>query len=323
MMLSLVIGLIVIGSAFALYLGGKQTARISRELTATQDAGRLILDVIARELRSAGDFGCPPAQLRISTLAQPNRLNLALPPLLGFEAGTSPSGVGRLGVASAIGAQPLSDGLSISAVSGTSVPIIVQAAASTDSLTVRSTDGFLAGDIAVVADCLAASVFEVTAINQVANGTLLSHIARVAAGGSASGGNTTDDIETSFRSGSEVGRLDTSWWFVAMPVGRPRGLYRMSGATGIASLVSDRVRDLKFTYGIDTTGDGLPDQLNIQASSVTDWAQVVNVRLELLLRSENQVNEIPTPYFFNGVNVTPTDRYVYLPVEITSKVRNR
>jgi type IV pilus assembly protein PilW len=321
LMVGMVIGLIIIASSAALYLGGKQTSRLNRELTYTQDAGRLILDLMARDLRAAGDFGCPSPNARINTLRNPGTIDLAAFGITGLTqaalvAGTSP----RQGSALVTNAGALSDGFAIASVTGELSPVVSQMADVNSPVVVRQADGFSDGDIAVISDCLQAAVFQITSLATSGGLTTIGHAASSTGAGS---GNTTDNLGIRFNVGAEVGRVDTTWWFIGQPADRPRGLYRVSASRNQIALVSERVRAMVIRYQVDTNDDNVPDQLDVDATAVTNWRQVMSARVSLLLRSQNQVMETPAPYFFNGQTVTPTDRFLYMPVEVSVRVRNR
>ncbi|NOU43674.1 MAG: hypothetical protein HOO87_08990 [Methyloglobulus sp.] len=78
---------------------------------------------------------------------------------------------------------------------------------------------------------------------------------------------------------------------------------------GITQLV-EGVENLQIVYGVDTNSDFVPDYYSPAFATVADakWAQVVSVRVSLLLRTlDDNIASEPLPYTFNGV--TGTDTY--------------
>src|SRR5260370_32204805 len=58
MMVSITIGLVVVGAMTYLYIGSKGAYRGNESLARIQEAGRFALDAITRDVRSAGVLGC-------------------------------------------------------------------------------------------------------------------------------------------------------------------------------------------------------------------------------------------------------------------------
>jgi type IV pilus assembly protein PilW len=80
-----------------------------------------------------------------------------------------------------------------------------------------------------------------------------------------------------------VYRFDEVAYFIGNnPAGHP-GLYRSSSNSGTEELV-ENVEDMDIVYGIDTSSpaDGIADSY-VSADAVTDWSQVVSVRISLLV----------------------------------------
>ena len=82
------------------------------------------------------------------------------------------------------------------------------------------------------------------------------------------------------------------------------------------------VERLAMTYGVDTDGDFAADRFQ-RTDPVTDWAQVVDARVELLQagNSDTQASSIQ-PYVFAGETVTPTDRKQRAVMSMRVSLRN-
>jgi type IV pilus assembly protein PilW len=92
------------------------------------------------------------------------------------------------------------------------------------------------------------------------------------------------------------------------------------------------VEDMQIYYGEDTTADGIADVYR-DATSVTNWANVITVRINLLLASlQTNLASQPQTYMFPNDTgdsdkyarkVTAADRRLYLTVSVTIGIRNR
>ncbi len=74
--------------------------------------------------------------------------------------------------------------------------------------------------------------------------------------------------------------------------------------------LAEGVENMQIVYGVDTNSDFVPDYYTPAFATVADakWAQVVSVRISLLLRTiEDNIASESLPYTFNGI--TGTDTY--------------
>jgi type IV pilus assembly protein PilW len=82
---------------------------------------------------------------------------------------------------------------------------------------------------------------------------------------------------------ASVFRFDEVVYFIGTnPAGHP-GLYRSSSNSGTEELI-ENVEDMDITYGLDTSvpPDSIADTF-VKANAVTDWSQVVSVRISMLV----------------------------------------
>jgi type IV pilus assembly protein PilW len=102
-------------------------------------------------------------------------------------------------------------------------------------------------------------------------------------------------------------------------------IYRQEITGGVSSAteeLSQGIENIQAFFGIDTDADKIANQYLI-ASSVTDWTQVVSVRIHVLARSISQTATQATPFRYLGNTWTPTDRYLRKEFISTVKIRNR
>lgn len=324
-MIAMTLGLVVMGSAFAVFTSQRATARLSSGVADIQNEGRIALDLLVRDVRAAGDFGCWPVSTPISVLATSAAFNPDDGALRGVDmaalSGLATSGVH--GAAEVAAASPDSDAVALVGVSGALSELSGGQAASSDALMVKKpVQAFAANDVAVITDCINWTRFQITSATDRSGGLQeLAHAAGAVAG-THGGGNLRGDLGETYGLGASVGRLDTTWWFVGQPDGKPRGLYRMSATSKVPVLVSPLVDKLRIRYDVDTDGDRVVNETAKTAATVSAWTGVRAVQVELLMRSKNQMGGQAGSYVFGGSTVTADDRAAYLSLRTTVGLRN-
>lgn len=297
-MLALVLGLLVVAGLLQLFLGSKVSYNLQEGLGRLQEDGRLGMELIAADIRMAGQNGCR----RDLELIDNSGLNAFLSdlsvPIQGFDA----AGTG-LGSTYAITATDpaasstaadwlpnLDANLLGDVIPGTDVVVIRYVDALAFPLTADSTNTvftaqghtFVAGTspILVAADCQQGSIFQPTAVDDAA-GTI-THAAWTSPEG-------LNEEQT------RIGALRTVAYFICQSASgspalcRSRVLPNTGVWSGTEELV-EGVENMQLLYGRDTSGDGAVDDF-VAANTVGagNWGQVVSVRLSLLVRTVDEV----------------------------------
>jgi type IV pilus assembly protein PilW len=297
MMVSIAIGLVVVGAVTYAYVGSKGSYRGNESLARIQEAGRFALDSMTKDVRRAGAMGCgslssitsnqpvvpsviAPAGLVVSAIQgytpAPNYTPLplgSLPPgwtLPTPATGTAPGYWGG-------------DVLQLQIASG--VPARMSAGVDTANGNITIADNtlpnFKLNDYALVADCSSAAIFQITATPTVTSGTttLLSYV---------TGGAVPALPPISVNTFPTVQHFDQVTYYLGkQPNGQP-ALYRYSMINGgTAEEVVDNVEDMDIVYGVDTTptDPNISADLFEHADAVTaagDWPNVVSVRVSLI-----------------------------------------
>ncbi len=160
----------------------------------------------------------------------------------------------------------------------------------------------------------------------------------VAHGASGTPGNaspaTFDSTTEQYGEGSEISTGETWIYYVGArdSDGTP-ALFQQrlafDSASHTASLVADElveaVDTMQALYGTDADGDGAVDQY-VAADAVTDWSQVVAVRVAFVMRSpaEYGTERDTQVYDVNGTTFDPADdRRVRQVFTTTVAIRNR
>lgn len=337
LMVALVLGLIVVGSAMAVFLSQRVSNTLASQMADIQSDSRISLDALARDVRAAGDFGCWPVTSPID-----KRLNNDAAyvvddgGLRGFDsvaalesASISYNGASQVKAAIGSGSSSLAQGSSVlvaTGISGALTQIDADMSSQEQALSVKApVSGFKIGDVAVVTDCINWAKFEVTEVALSANGASLSlsHAGGVNAV-SYGKGNEDGNLGELFGVGSRVGSLDHIWWFVGS-VGGKSGLFRLSGREGTPVLVSERVVAMRLTYDLAASADN--DKVTTTDASAATvgsaWPLVRRAHAQLLLKSGKTVKAgEQTVQSFGGMSV-PQDGYLYLPVSLSVALRNQ
>jgi type IV pilus assembly protein PilW len=335
LMISITIGLVVVGAVTYVYVGSKGAYRGNESLARIQEAGRFALDSIARDIRRAGALGCgsttsiTPGQPVAIFVAPP--LTLVVGPANSIQ-GFAPTAYNPLPVPTA--QQPAwtpptgapaywgGDVLQLQIASG--APARVTATPDTTAGTITIADNgasagnFKQGDYALLANCSAATVLQITG-----NGTATPATAPAALGFAGSGG----VVPAITASGAGAGvfspvtyptlqHFDQVTYYVGKVPNSTStqftnglsALYRYSASSGQAEELVENIEDMDVVFGVDTSGATPPTAGTFaHASGVTDWTKVISVRVSVVAVGD-QLGAAPSGQvlLFRGPDPNPT-----------------
>jgi len=294
LMISIAIGLVVVGAVTYLYVGSRGAYRGNEGLARIQEAGRFAIDSITRDIRRSGALGCG------SRLSASNGLAIQVKmvgvPLVAGAAnaiqGFAPASYTPLpATAAPAGWTPPTaywggDVLQLQIASGTPVrvtvgpdPINGTVTIADNSLPNSAAANFAAGDYAVVASCTAATVFKVTT----GPGPTVPAILNFTPSGLMSGFPVTGypTLQHFDQVTYYVGKVPNS--ASANVLSGLSALYRYSANSGQAEELVENIEDMDVVYGIAPAG-ATSATLFEHASLMTaaDWPNVVSVRVSLL-----------------------------------------
>jgi len=314
-MIAITVGLVLTAGVIQVFVSNKQAYRVQEGLARVQENGRFTLAFITRDVRGSGFLGCAGnATPIVNTLNDKTSLpwNFASP-IQGFEAINpttwwSTTASLPLDASIIVSAQGLTDVLTVRRSVGDPVPVVSPPGTPTGSTTITVTVTAALGafntpanQIAMISDCTNAAVF------QIRNAPNPSGTIDHASGGASlpdAPGNATDALEKDFTDTAEVVRLSTITYYIRSGAsGRP-ALWRQVGAAAGAQELVEGVEDMQIRYGVDTDNppDRVPNQY-LQANLVTNFNNVVSVRVDLLLQSiEDNLTNAPQSYTYNSKN---------------------
>jgi len=215
-----------------------------------------------------------------------------------------------------------SDAITVRYLEGVGSPLTANMTAETGNVQIGATNGLALGDIVAVNDCSSADVLQVTAIPSA--GTL-SHAA------SGTPGNSVSSLSKVYETDATVSRMGTARYFVGTGAAGGPSLFRTrfsadgGNSVPITEELVEGVESLQILYGVDNVnGDRAPDTY-VDAANVPNWANVVTVRVGLLMRTVDEYGPVvdETVYTVNGTPVDPlNDRRRRRVFETTLAMRN-
>ena len=346
LMIVLTLSLFLMLAVIQIFSANSQNFRFSIAFSRMQENGRLALDELARDIRMAGFFGCASRQqITINSVATNNPPNVAPSQhIIGFDGGIGFNSTGASIIDSRgrpltlcnnalgnINACRISDilqiirgaetiGVSISSMTSANDPINIS---STDMSTLQpsiTTNGTPPNeeDLVVITDCQQADLFRAIATSS----TSLT---------------PNTNLQKAYPSDSFVIPLVGATYFVATDNRDKDGdgvpdeiatLYRLGifdeNVAPQAIPIARGVESIQIQYGENIQGDEFADVYRESAASVSDFTNVVSVRIGILLKSEQDfLTDAPIPVTFMGDNFNNGDRRLRLQMFTTIGLRNR
>lgn len=326
LMVAMTIGLIVVGAVGYLYIGSRGAFRTTDNMSRMQESARYALDLLSREVRMAGYRGCASSGGTFNNVLN-NKTQTAYnfaEALSGHDASGSswspalPTGTGGL---SALQIFPGTDAIVLRGAFGVGASVTQQPGNTSADLKVTTPNDLAIDDIVMVTDCTHATVFQITNLNVSGTAHNVVHNS-----GTGSPGNSSNDLGHNFVNG-EIVKMQSKTYFIRTGANGSPALwefdnYKPTGGGNPAEVVGG-VENMQIEYGIDTNSDRAVDSY-VTAGAVSDWNQVVAVRISLLVASpDNNIVTSQQTYNYNKVAVPAGDRRMYQVFTTTIGIRNR
>lgn len=324
LMVSLVIGLILMTGVVEMFMSSKGTFTTQNAMSRVQEAGRLAIDFMAKDIRQAGYAGC----ISRGEMDVVNGLDSSANGDYRYEMETAVRGYDA---ATAENTLDVTDGLTNIDVKA-NTDVLLVSSAGTSSLNITQNTGNSAnlrvsgdvagecvgdvciGDVVVLSDCVQARRFQITNLTTISGGGTVNVVHSNS--NAVSPGNASPNWDQQFDSGSQIVRTTTMAYFIANNTEGEPSLYQKVGDETPVVLLAG-VEDMRLTYS--SNGGSY-----VEDSSVSNWNAVTSVHVELLVRSpiDNVVDD-PQPYTFAGTTTTPSDRRIRQTFNSTVAIRNR
>jgi type IV pilus assembly protein PilW len=308
LMISLVLGLVVVGGVISVMLANKRSYRTNEGLAQIQESARTAFELMARDIRQAGGNGCDNNNRTSNLLAGGTAWWQTWFGVRGFESADVDTAIAN---GTATGARlDGTDSIHVQSVEGSALPVQIHNVGATTMTVNALTTPFVAGDIVLACDIDHAAMFQATAYNAVTR--TLTH---AASGANCSSGLGFPELCDggagnlyAFPMNSSIGRVNSSAWYVGNN-GRPNeggsSLYRIrldSGGGTTTEEVVAGVTQMQLKYGIN--GSGTP----VEASGVVDWSTVNSVFITLTADSAD--TNVSTDLATNSGRIERTFSYL-------------
>lgn len=352
LMVAMVIGLLLLSGLINVLMGSKKNHQWQDELSRLQENGRFAVQALSKEIRLAGYSGCSPI---INNLLNPagvgysNALFDLTEAATGWEFSgtatgdsysmnsTNPAGVALSSWNDATGAD-LSSGLQNQVVPGTDLMILKRASAkpgvtatgntpaNANTINLTAASGVAPGTILMISDCSGADVFQNRANSTAHN------VTRGASNSNPGPGNVnpgSNNFSHRYEADAEIYAVGITVFYIGISGGGEPALYQIDynlGSAGVPVALVEGVENMQILYGVDLDGDDVPENYVSADALGANADRVVAIRIALLLRSFDRVDQqsVLTSYSLSGVTIdTPNDGRNRAVITTTVKLRNR
>jgi len=317
LMVAITIGAIILAGAITLFVNNRDTYKTTNELSRLQETARYALGMMVKDIRMAGYFGCADRldtvtlNVPIGTVGELWDFNLdagagnLVPPVEGFEAAFPgnnfmPSGFAVVVGTNGPGGQILAgtDAITVRYIGGTmsdvapangTLDFMVTADATNganSTITVDSTTGFALNQVAAITDCGGSDIFQ---INAAPTGTTV-QANFLSRGYNASASPMISPFVGVRYYIGDNGRGPGGETYPSLY----RTIITPGALTETNQELFEGVEQMQILYGVDTNGNGNPDSYvragdaPLNAASPGNWANVVSIRLSILVRTIDQ-----------------------------------
>ena len=341
LMIAMVVGLILLAGVLSVYISSRQGYSTNNAVAAVQENGRFALDFIRDAARQAGYMGCGTSG-QVTSYLNPVAGNLPYDfnvGVYGFEySGTAPTDSFVIGaenpamVAANNWSPTLDSSLPVSgadyAIPGSDVlvvryavndPAYITSIPSNDSASYKLNNNFSVSpsNIVLISNCLSGIVMQITNVSTGGgSGNVVANT-----GGKFSPGNAQKGIPASFV-GAQMIIPVTTVYYIGQGMDKGPALFEAVtdalAPTGFDyNEMVPGVENMQVLYGVDTTGTRVPSEYDTAdvVNAENAWANVVSIRVSLLVRSETGV--VPEPA------VAPTYKLLDTSVTVPRDTRLR
>ena len=359
LLVSMAVGLIIISGAIIVYIDQINSSKRIAAYSQLQESGRVALDMIERDLHMSAFTGCFSTNDEINNVLGDTLPGSFQPEqgIQGWEANDTPysetianvlsttelvetnngnwasSGGNSLDTLSAV---PNSDILRVWSAGNTEFTVsAITTSGASPVLTATGSDKIEEGDFLILSDCTNADIVQACLLEEDGSNKKIT-----LSEGCSPGNNNSISLKTNATQNPSLSILRGTAYIVSKANGvvrNPPSLFRAElnkagGGVGDMMEVVEGVESMQILYGENLDGDNLQSvDAYVTADNVTDWANVISVRVTLLVQSINDnLSEGPTPYIFNGVtysgvddNPSPADNRLRRVFTRTITLRNR
>ena len=308
-LVALAISLVLLTGVMKIYMSNKATYQVQEGMSRLQENARFALNFLSNDIRMAGYSGCS------SLSSPPNNIvdldndgnadtvsDFTTGGLFGFEYSGLPIALTASDNLSTTDVVAATDVIVILKGSTQDIQLTGNLVADNANIQLAGTAAglFQAGDIMFISDCTSSDIF---AANNVSNGGTIT----IAHSNSV---NITNRLSKAYGSDAVVMALEKTAYYIGTNASGISTLYRkrMIGSGIATEELVEGIETMQIQYGEDLTGDGIANKY-ANAGSIADMANVVSVRISLLLRTITEINpDLDTStYTVLDASVNPVD----------------
>ncbi|WP_455201814.1 PilW family protein [Kaarinaea lacus] len=292
-MVAVSLSLIILAGVMHIFINNKQTYRVQEAFARLQESGRFAMNTITKDLRMAGYMGCA------SSIASPANIvdldgiagadNVSVfngNGLEGFEYSNLPITLNSVLQLTTSTVVPGTDIIRIKRGSSTGIhPVgpMTSLSAQIKLPPALAAGVFSRDDILMVTDCEHADTF--AASNVTSGSTPGQPFVEITH--DATNNIVTPMLSTIYKEDAEVMKMINHTYYISNNSAGVPSLFRMTmgnaGSMTPEELV-DGIEDMQLLYGEDSDDDGTPNRY-VNSTLVTDWNNVISIRVELQIRS--------------------------------------
>ncbi|MDW3094944.1 MAG: PilW family protein [Gammaproteobacteria bacterium] len=298
LLVAMILVIVILAGLISMFSSNKIAYTSQESISRIQEAYRFASEIIQKEVRSAGYYGCNRESSIVDTLSSLPFEADHTKPIEGFNAtdattwdrAITPTSL-TIGTTTGDIVRGGTDILVVRRVSDTQHALNAAMATTSASPQIAANISPVAlsvDDVAIISDCKRSAIFQVTGFT-IASGI----IAHSTTGGSI--GNSTAQLLTSapaFDLDADVMRFNTTVFFIGTSTNGTPSLKRKVNSAP-SEIIIDGVENMQILYGLDTDADGIANRY-VNASNITavEWANVTSARISLLmLAPENSLPE--------------------------------
>ncbi len=290
LMVAITISLTMLAGVVQIFIGNKQTYRVTEELSRVQENGRFTMDFLAREVRMADFWGCANAAVDVT-----NHLNPPNPPNTPAAHPVDPWANNTIAGANNTGLNG-SDTLTLQGAYGEGIGIVSHALATATFDLTTVNHGLDDGDVVIATDCEKADVIEVTTSNP---GTDVTVIAGLGSNNPGFGNNTFPGAE--YNNSGTLYRVKSVTYSILPGASGEPALFRNENGNNVELV--EGVQNMQVLFGEDTDGDLTANRYLPAGAAGLVMNNVVSIRITLtlitlrdLIRSDNTFGRISRTY---------------------------
>ncbi|WP_372865579.1 PilW family protein [Spongiibacter sp.] len=284
LMIAMLLGLALSAAVIQVFVATRTTNRVQDSLSMIQENARFAMHFLGKEIRMAGYLGCSSiGNIKLSVIAKPPG-DVEYVPVFGED---------NVAAGNALAAVPGTDTLRIRRGSDESVKITGNLPP--DNANVQIEDNkynIKQKDFVLITDCVTGDIFRVTNSPKGAGQgkATLAH---------SNASNTRNRLSKIYGGDAEIFAFESTN-FAVRDTGRDTvgglPIYALftqqipissGGVLGPAVEIIEGVENMQLSYGLDTDGDRSVDEYKT-ADAVTDWLEVLAVRVELTMVANDE-----------------------------------